>query len=180
MEIRSRRVIQLGQNYEQDTYIQGHRTRVIQRDILAYQEGTNDWKKSMIVLRLCWPIFALWYMWQGAKPQLLSTEVNGGYFEVENGVRQGSALAAHGAHSLAECALMCIKEKSCSDFNFGSGQCELLTGEYYDKNVAPGWTHGYYITGKQDRTLPSHQGNSSYKDNSAKEFKNLFILQKNS
>lgn len=102
----------------------------------------------MIIFSLLWPIFAVLYIWQGATSQMVSTGTNGGYFEVVNGVRYGNVLLTHGARSLMECAIMCAKEKSCSNFNFGFRQCELVTAGYYDRSVAPGWTHGYYTTGE--------------------------------
>ncbi len=103
----------------------------------------------MISLSLCWPILAVWYMCQGTIAQVVSVQTNEGRFKVENGVRYGSlVLATHSAFSREECAIMCVQDESCSDFNFGQGQCELLSGADSCRTDAIGWTYGYYPTGK--------------------------------
>ncbi len=103
----------------------------------------------MIALRLCWPIFAFWYMWQGATYSLVSTQMNNRKFELENGARYGSrGQTTHTARSILECALLCVNEKSCTNFNFGYGHCTLLPVTTFCRSNTHGWTHGHHPTGK--------------------------------
>ncbi len=108
----------------------------------------------MITLRLWWLILALWHM-SGTAPYLVSAQMNSGWFKLVNGGRYGDgAHATRPAASLADCAIMCLQENSCSDFNFGSGQCELLPATVYGTCGAapiPGWTHGNNLKGKQQQ-----------------------------
>ena len=104
----------------------------------------------MIALRLCWPIFALWYMCQETS-QLVSTHFDGGFFKLVKGVKHGGLVLdhIHRARTLAECASMCVRETSCSKFNFGTvGECELLSAAASCRYNEPEWTHGYNITGR--------------------------------
>ena len=107
---------------------------------------------SMIALRLCWPIFAIWYVCQPATPHLVSAQTNDRKFKIVSGVRYGSKSKPTElpASSMEECAVMCVNEQSCSNFNFGSGQCELLLISFC-KTDTPGWTHGYNPTGKNNQ-----------------------------
>ena len=103
----------------------------------------------MISLRLYRPILAVWYMCQGTMAQVASVQTNEGRFKIENGVRYGSlVLATHSAFIREECAIMCVQDESCSDFNFGHGRCELLSGADSCRTDAEGWSYGYYPTGK--------------------------------
>ena len=103
----------------------------------------------MIALRLCWRIYVLWCICLDTNSQLASAESNDRTFELENEVRYGcGVIATHEAHSLTECGLMCVNAESCSDFNFGSGQCELFSATASGRFNAPGWTHGCYPAGK--------------------------------
>lgn len=103
----------------------------------------------MIAFRLCWPVFALCWFVPGA-PHVISTLINVGRFKLVNGVGLGSGIqATERASSLAECAIMCVQEKLCSTFNFGSGQCALLFGMASCLRAnATGYKHGYFLTGK--------------------------------
>ncbi len=115
--------------------------------------GTIRWKTSMISLRLCWPIFALWYMYQGTMSHLVSTQMKSKKFEIESGLHcEKEDQITHTCRSLVECALMCVNDISCSNFNFGSGQCELLSVADFCRTNAPGWVHGYYANGKYKNT----------------------------
>lgn len=106
----------------------------------------------MIAFMLCWSALQLL---PGATLHTVSTQMDNRHFELVHGVRFANGiLAAVKARSLVECALICVHENSCSDFNFGSGECELLAGSAFCRINAPGWTHGYYPTGKYQR---SHQ-----------------------
>ncbi len=74
-------------------------------------------------------------------------------FELETGIRYECGVAYnHTAGSVLECAAQCTSEKSCYGFNFGSGQCELLSAVISARTNAPGWTHGYYPAGKYQTT----------------------------
>ncbi len=107
----------------------------------------------MIALRLCWPIFALWYIWQENTSYPVSAQLADRTFELVNGGRYGSGiLASRRAGSLMECAAMCLKERSCSDFNYGFSQCELLSATSSCRNIVPGLTHGYHPTGQYQTT----------------------------
>ncbi len=111
--------------------------------------GTTLKEASMIPLRLCWPTFALWYMCQGTKSHLVSKQINDRIIEIVSGVRYVSAeQTSPAARSVMECALKCVNEKSCSRFNFCSGQCELLLGKTSCRTNASQWSHGYDLTGK--------------------------------
>ncbi len=102
----------------------------------------------MISLRLYWPILVLWYMCQGTMGHLVSTQVKGREFKIVKGVRYESYdQTTHTVRSMVECALMCVNDISCSNFNFASGQCELLPATSCTTDAA-GWTHGYYPKGK--------------------------------
>ncbi len=103
----------------------------------------------MISLRLCWPVLAVWYMCQGTIAHLGSTQVSGRKFETVKGVRYESRdETTYTARSIGECALICVNDKSCSNFNFISDQCELLSEAAFCRPDAAGWTHGYYPIGK--------------------------------
>ncbi len=108
----------------------------------------------MIALRLCWPIFAVFYMCQGTTPHLISTQMIEEKVERVNGVRyKGGSLGTCKVRSMVECALLCVQDKSCSDFNFSLGQCELLSSEATCRTNAPEWTHGYRPTSKYQTKL---------------------------
>lgn len=93
-------------------------------------------------------------MCQGFMSQMVSAQMNGRKFEIVKGVRYESREEATlTARSVGECALMCVMQKSCSNFNFGSGQCELVSGTAFCSADAPGWTNGYYLTGKCQRKV---------------------------
>ncbi len=97
----------------------------------------------MIAIRLCWPIFALWYMCWGTTPHLVSTEMTTGKFKMEKGVRYGcGVLDRRRTRSVLGCSGECTKEKSCYGFNYGSGLCELLSAAAAGRADASGWTHG--------------------------------------
>ncbi len=104
----------------------------------------------MTSLRLCWPIFVLWNMWWGTTPHLVSAQMSDAMFKLEKGIRyQGGVMARRSARSKLQCAAECAQEKSCFGYNFGFRQCELLSRMASGRtNNAPGWTHGYYPTGK--------------------------------
>ena len=115
----------------------------------ANKAGTNRWKRSMASLRFCWFVLALWYMCQGTTHQQVSAQINGRKFEIVQGVRyQSGEQTTLTASSMVECAIICVNDKECSNFNSASGQCELLPAGYSSRNNAAGWTHGYYPTGK--------------------------------
>ncbi len=114
---------------------------------VAGKTATLHWRTGMMVLRLCWPIFALSYMYHWTTSHIVPAQTNGRIFGLVDGVRDESqAVATQSAASLAECALMCIQDKLCWNFNFGSGQCELLAATSC-RTSAPGWTHGYNQAG---------------------------------
>ncbi len=125
--------------------------------------GTNYRNTSMIALKLYWPIFALWHMWWGST-HIVSTQITDAKFEIEKGIRyEYGVLDRRSVRSRLQCAGECAKEKSCYGFNFGSGQCELLSATATGRITAPGWTHGYYPTGKcqtrhQESTISSQVG----------------------
>ncbi len=104
---------------------------------------------SMIALRLCWPMFALWYMWWGSTHVVVSTEVTDTKFEIEKGIRyECGVIDRRSVHSMLECAAGCAKDESGCGFNFGSGHCELLSATTSGRITAPGWIHGYNPAGK--------------------------------
>ncbi len=106
----------------------------------------------MIALRLCWLIFALWYMWWASTPHLVSTNMDDVTFVLEKGIRYGCGVTSRRiGRSKLQCASACAKEKSCHGFNFGSGHCELLSEKASGKSYAPGWNH-WYITGTYQGT----------------------------
>ena len=112
--------------------------------------GRTRWKISMIALRLRWLVFAVCCMYQGTTSRLIS----GKTFDLVNGVRYGRGTPAiYRAGSLVECALLCVQDKSCSDFNFGSGQCEIVSSTTPCRTNAPGWSHGYYPTSKYQTSV---------------------------
>lgn len=117
---------------------------------VAIKRGTTRWKRRMITMGLCWPIIVLCYICQGTTSYLLSAQTNNeGRFKLVKGVRQVSlGPATHRAYSTEECAIMCAQGKSCSNFNFAFGECELLSVASSCRTYAPGWTHGHYPTGK--------------------------------
>ena len=49
----------------------------------------------MIALRLYSPVFALWYMWWGITPHLVSTEIKDTKFELEKGIRYERGVINH-------------------------------------------------------------------------------------
>ncbi len=99
---------------------------------------------SMIARKLRWSFFVLWYLCWAMQPYLISTD-RGTTFELENGVRYNCGLMAlRKACSRLQCAAECAKEKPCSGFNFGSGQCELLSAEEASCRTSESrWSHGY-------------------------------------
>ncbi len=102
----------------------------------------------MADLRLCWSIFAIWYMRQGTTSHLVSAHMNGMKFGLVNGARCGVRnQTTHTVRNRAECALKCAIEECCSNFNFGFGQCELLSESAPCSTNATIWTHGYYVPG---------------------------------
>ncbi len=104
---------------------------------------------SMIALKLCWPIFAVWYMLWGSTQLPVSTQITDVKFEIEKGTRyECGVIDSRSARSMLECSAVCAQDETCYGFNFGSGQCELLSATASDRITAPGWTHGYYPTGK--------------------------------
>ncbi len=110
------------------------------------QTETGHWKTSMIAIKLCWPMWALCYMWHRTTAY---TQIRGKTFQIVNGVRSGSGEGTtHTARSMVECALMCANVESCSNFNFVSGQCELLSVTAYCRANTTEWIHGHYLTGK--------------------------------
>ncbi len=105
----------------------------------------------MTALGLCWPIFALWYMWWGSTHFLASTQTTDANFEIEKGIRYGCGVTYNrSTGSVIECAAECAREKSCYGFHFGFGRCEQLSATAYGRLTAPGWTHGNYPTGKYE------------------------------
>ncbi len=103
----------------------------------------------MIALKLYWPVFAVWCMWWGSTHLLVSTQITDAKFEIEKGIRyECGVIRRRNVRSRLQCAGECANEKSCYGFNFGSGQCELLSATASGRITAPGWTHGYYLTGK--------------------------------
>ena len=110
-------------------------------------------------LGFCLPLFSLWYTCQG-----MTSQMNDRKFDIVKGVRYGSNLqTTHTARSRLECALMCVNNKSCSNVNFGSGQCELLSAEASCRTEAPAWTNGYYSTGKSENKINKYRVASSPK-----------------
>ncbi len=104
----------------------------------------------MIALRLCRPMLALCYMWW-VSTHLVSTQITDAKFEIEKGIRyECGVIGGRSVRSRLQCAGECAKENSCYGFNFGSGQCELLSATASGRVIAPGWTHGYYPTGKYE------------------------------
>ena len=97
-------------------------------------------------------ICALCNLLSGTTSHIVSTQTGGRYFEFVDGARsQNGVLVTAEARSMGECALMCAHENVCSEFNFGFGQCQLLSGSVLGacrRTQAPGWNHGYYPTGK--------------------------------
>ena len=94
---------------------------------------------------------ALWYMWWGSTHLLVSSQITDSKFEIEKGTRSECGVTSNrSAGSIIECAAECAKEKSCYGFNFGSEKCEQLSATAYVKITAPGWTYGYYPTGKYE------------------------------
>ncbi len=72
---------------------------------------------------------------------MVSAQVNGRNFEIVKGVRYESEVKTTlTAGSLVGCAIKCVNEESCPDFNFASGQCELLSGAASCRTNATGWT----------------------------------------
>ncbi len=120
----------------------------------------------MISLMLYWHILALLYMCPGTIAHLVSTQINGKKFEIVKGFRYGGGeLTTLTARSMGECAIMCVNDKSCSKFNFGSGQCEMLSAAASCRTNAAGWTHGYYPKGKyqtSNRERPQLRGKEIY------------------
>ena len=113
--------------------------------------GTNYRNTSMIALRLCRPMFALWCMLWVSTHLVVSTQMTDAKFEIEKGIRyECGVIDRRSVRSRLQCAGECAKEKSCYGFNFGSGQCELLSATASSRIIAPGWTHGYYPTGKYE------------------------------
>ncbi len=103
----------------------------------------------MIILRLVWPIIALCHMWWGSTHLLVSTQTTDAKFEIEKGIRyECGVIDRRTVRSRLQCAGECAKEVSCYDFNFGSSHCELLSATATGRRTVPGWTHGYYPTGK--------------------------------
>ncbi len=49
----------------------------------------------MIALRLCWTIFALWYMWWGSTHLLISTQITDAKFGIEKGTRYECGVTAN-------------------------------------------------------------------------------------
>ncbi len=102
----------------------------------------------MAALMLCCLIFTLWYICQGTMSHLVSTHMNGRNFELVNEVTCGTRKqTTYTARSRIECAFKCAGEKCCSNFNFGFGQCELMSETGPCRTNATGWTHGFYLTG---------------------------------
>ncbi len=98
----------------------------------------------MIALRWYWSVFALWYIWWGSTPHLISTQMKDYKFELEKGIRyESGVLDSRSASTILECAGECTKEKSCCSFNFGSRQCELLSATAAGRTNESGCTHGY-------------------------------------
>ncbi len=113
------------------------------------QTETGHWKTSMIAIKLCWPMLALCYMCQRTTSY---TQISGKQFQIVNGVRSGSGEGTtHTARNMADCALMCANVESCSNFNFGSYQCELMSAAASCRTNATEWIHGHYLTSKYQK-----------------------------
>ncbi len=89
-------------------------------------------------------------MYWGIATSLASTQINNVKFELEKGIRYQSGVKdRRSGRSILECAAECAEEQSCFGFNFGSRECELMSVVASGRtNNAPGWTHGYTVTGK--------------------------------
>ncbi len=102
---------------------------------------------SVMSPRLCW--FTLCYMWWGSTLHLVSTQTMESEFDLTKGIRNECGVVdRRSVHSMLECAAECSTLKSCYDFNFGFGQCELLSAAAACRADSPGWTHGHSLTGK--------------------------------
>ncbi len=116
----------------------------------------------MIAFKLCWPIFALWYMCWETTSHLVSTQMSNADFELKYGVRYECGVRErHSCHSMLECAANCAKDRTCYGFNFRHRQCELLSAAASFGTNAPGWIHGYRPTGKCQ--IIRNPSNSRYK-----------------
>ncbi len=104
----------------------------------------------MVTLRLCWSIFAVWFLCWGTAPSLVSAQITYAKFELEKEIQyKGGVLDRRSARSILECAWECIEEISCFGFNFWSRECELLSvAASARNNNAPRWTHGHRFAGK--------------------------------
>ncbi len=102
----------------------------------------------MISCTMHWSAFSLWCLFWASKPySAVTQEVDAAKFQLEKGVRYDcGVLATRRARSRMQCAAECAKVRSCSAFNFGSGQCELLAAEASCRacrTELPGWSHGF-------------------------------------
>ncbi len=100
----------------------------ITQQLPKQEQITLDGKAfSMISLRLCWSMSALWCTWWGSTQFPVSTQITDAKFRIEKGIRyECRVMDWLTAHSMLQCAGECPKEKSCYGFNFGSAQCERL------------------------------------------------------
>lgn len=103
------------------------------------------------------PLFYIYCLLWTTRPRLVVSHSNAAKFAIEKGIRYTCGVLATGrSRSLAECALMCAKQDLCLGFDFGSGQCDLLSAAASCRDTAPGWSHAYYQSGNYAQN--SHEG----------------------
>ncbi len=115
---------------------------------------------------LAWSLLTTWCLWctftldlhWSVEHDTVSIESRGTTFKLERDIRYTNGLlSASRCDSRVECAVWCATLESCSHFNYGAGQCELLSAEPSSRSMETGWSHGYNLeNGKALTCLKLH------------------------